>query len=167
MIVGGGSTFTRNQRVRIHPEPTDADRARGARVPAFRAMSAGCGGLTPGDNRSCNGEVTATGLWFYSHRRSAVWQGFACEQHAQLLIAPRRLLPRDYDVLRRRQRRAPGQHTEAHYAGEQDGPLARGRDAEQLVARAQAWAARNPLAPLPRDLTSAGSLQVWCRGRRL
>jgi hypothetical protein len=117
-------------------------------MPAFRAMAAGCGGFTSDHDMPCEEEVTATGLWFYNYRSTA-WQAFACEHHAHLLIAPRRLLPRDRDVLVRRHERAHRQHTGHRYAGEQDGPLARGSEAERLVARAEAWAARHPLEPLP------------------
>jgi hypothetical protein len=95
-------------------------------MPAFRAMNAGCGGLTTGHDMPCDGEVTATGLRFDSYR-STVWQGFACEQHARLLIAPRRLLPRDRDVLIRRHERTHGQRTGARSAGEEDGPRRRRR----------------------------------------
>ncbi|WP_214405767.1 hypothetical protein [Pseudonocardia lacus] len=115
-------------------------------MPAFRAMSAGCGGFTPDHDLPCDREVTATGLWFSSYRSTA-WQAFACEHHAHLLIAPRRLFPRDHDTLLRRHQRAHGQHTGDRYAGEHDGPLARGAQAGRLVARAEAWAARHPLKP--------------------
>ena len=41
------------------------------------------------------------GLWYARQNRNA-WLAFACDRHADDLIAPRELLPRDRDVLNRR-----------------------------------------------------------------
>ena len=48
----------------------------------------------------CQAEATVAGLWFAAHGRTA-WLGFACDRHAEQLIAARALLPRDCDVLNR------------------------------------------------------------------
>jgi hypothetical protein len=70
-----------------------------------------------------------------------VWPGFACDRHADELIAPQRLLPRDRDVLDRRRDRRRTESAGRRWAGEQEGPLARGAAAVRLVERAKAWAA--------------------------
>ncbi|HEY0814582.1 MAG TPA: hypothetical protein VGE11_14985 [Pseudonocardia sp.] len=84
------------------------------------------------------------GLWFARHSRT-VWLGFACARHADDLIAPRPLLPRDRDALRRRRDQHRTEMAGQRWAGEQEGPVARGAAAERLVERARAWAAGHPL----------------------
>jgi hypothetical protein len=79
------------------------------------------------------------GLWYAAHGRTA-WLGFACPRHVDQLIAPRPLLPRDRDVLARRQDRHRTEIAGQRWAGEQEGTLARGPAAERLVDRAKAWA---------------------------
>ena len=64
--------------------------------------------------------------------------------HADDLIAPRELLPRDRDALNRRRDKRRTQLAGHCWAGEQEGPLARGAAAERLIDRAQAWAERHP-----------------------
>ena len=117
---------------------------------AFHTMAAGCGGIVHRGllgPTSCEAEPTVAGLWYAAHGRTA-WLGFACPRHADQLIAPRPMLPRDRDVLARRgQARAPKWPGERR-AGEQEGALVRGTSAERLVERAKAWAERhhNPVS---------------------
>ncbi len=73
-------------------------------MPAFHVMAAGCSGIVDHDLLSpadCQAHPTVAGLWYAAHGRTA-WLGFACDQHANELIAPRPLLPRDRDGLERR-----------------------------------------------------------------
>ena len=112
----------------------------------FHVMEAGCGGVVDHDTlapTNCQAQPTVAGLWYAAHGRT-VWLGFACQRHADELIAPRRLLPRDRDVLERRRDRHGTQMAGRRWAGEQEGPLARGAAAERLVERAKAWAAAHP-----------------------
>lgn len=116
---------------------------------AFHVMASGCGGIVERDLLSptrCSAEPTVAGLWFARHSRTA-WLGFACRRHAGDLIAPRPLLPRDRDTLRRRRDQHRTEMAGRRWAGEQEGPLARGAAAERLVERARAWAANHPLGP--------------------
>jgi hypothetical protein len=109
----------------------------------FHVMEAGCGGVVHHDllaPTSCQAQPTVAGLWYSAHGRS-VWLGFACDRHADELIAPRRLLPRDRDVLDRRRDRRRTELAGRRWAGEEEGPLARGAAAVRLVERAKAWAA--------------------------
>jgi hypothetical protein len=109
-------------------------------------MAAGWGGMvfrgmqgpTP-----CGREPVVAGLWYAAYGRT-VWLGFACEQHAGQLVAARALLPRDRDTLHRRRDRHRPELAGRRWAGEQEGPLARGAAAERLIERAQAWAQRHP-----------------------
>jgi hypothetical protein len=113
---------------------------------AFHTMAAGCGGIVHRGMlgpTSCEAEPTFAGLWFAAHGRTA-WLGFACPRHADQLIAARPMLPRDRDVLGRRQDRHRTEIAGQRWAGEQQGPLARGAAAERLVERAKAWAASHP-----------------------
>jgi|SRR4051794_33501868 hypothetical protein len=109
---------------------------------AFHCMAAGCGGMvhrgTQGPTH-CQTEPTVAGLWYAPQGRTA-WLCFACQSHAGDLIAPRPLLPRDRDVLDRRRDKRRTQLAGKRWAGEQEGPLARGAAAERLVKRAKAWA---------------------------
>lgn len=73
----------------------------------FSVMNAGCGGVVHHDvlpPSSCQAHPTVAGLWYAAHGRS-VWLGFACDRHADELIAPRQMLPRDRDILERRRDR--------------------------------------------------------------
>jgi hypothetical protein len=113
-------------------------------MPAFHVMAAGCGGIVhrgmqgPTD---CQRKPVVAGLWYAAHGRTA-WLGFACEENADQLITPRELLPRDCDVLERRRDRHRTEMAGQRWAGEQEGPLARGAAAERLVERAKAWVER-------------------------
>ena len=113
-------------------------------MPAFQVMASGCGGILhsglEGRTR-CLEEPTVAGLWFVAHGRTA-WLGFACDRHAGDLIAARPLLPRDRDVLRRRRDQRRTETAGRRWAGEQEGPVARGAAAERLVERAKTWEAR-------------------------
>jgi hypothetical protein len=115
-------------------------------VTAFHVMAAGCGGLVfrgvLGPTH-CQAEPIVAGLWYAAHGRTA-WLGFACDRHTEQLIAPRPLLPRDRDVLNRRRDQRRTELAGRRWAGEQEGPLARGTAAERLVERAQQWAAAHP-----------------------
>lgn len=115
-------------------------------MPGFHVMAAGCGGIIDHDllpPSGCSARPTVAGLWFAAHGRTARL-GFACDQHADELIAPRPLLPRDRDVLERRRDRGRTERAGRRWAGEQEGPLARGAAAERLVERAKAWAKQHP-----------------------
>ena len=72
-----------------------AGRAEGA-ARVFHVMESGCGGVVHHDvlaPTSCQAQPTVAGLWQSAHGRS-VWLGFACDRHADELVAPRRLLRR-------------------------------------------------------------------------
>jgi hypothetical protein len=115
-------------------------------MPAFHCMAAGCGGIVHRGMQgptSCHAEPTVAGLWYAAHGRTA-WLGFACDRHASELIAPRSLLPRDRAVLECRCDRHRTEMAGRRWAGEREGPLARGAAAERLVERAKAWAAGHP-----------------------
>ena len=112
---------------------------------AFHCMSAGCGGIVFRGAQGpthCQVEPTRVGLWYAAHGRT-VWLGFACTRHADQLIAARPLLPRDRDMLERRRDRRRTELSGRRWAGEREGPLARGAAAERLVQRARAWALRH------------------------
>jgi hypothetical protein len=55
------------------------------------------------------------------------------------------LLPRDRDVLARRRYKHRTELAGQRWAGEQEGRLARGAEAERLIERARAWAQLHPL----------------------
>lgn len=95
---------------------------------------------------SCMAEPTNVGLVVVGKpgQRRSVWRGFACDQHAAVLLAARPLLPRDRDVLARRREKRRVLLSGRRYAGEDEGPLARGRAADELAERARAWAAAHP-----------------------
>lgn len=109
---------------------------------AFRAMDAGCGGVDGDDGAECAEPVTAVGLYVAS--TGTVWQSFACDAHARHLLAPRALRTRDRDLLLRREELAANPRIGRRYAGERDGPLARGAAATALVRKAIDWARRHP-----------------------
>jgi hypothetical protein len=91
----------------------------------------------------CQAEPIVAGLWYAAHGRT-VWLGFACHAHADQLIAALALLPRDRDALNRRRDQRRTQLAGRRWAGEQEGPLARGVAAERLVEQAKNWAVRHP-----------------------
>ena len=110
----------------------------------FRTLAAGCGGYdqhltTPPS--ACFGEVVVVGLVLVGRpgKRRAVWRGFACSRHAHQLLGARPLLPRDRDVLARRREERHIRLAGHRWAGEREGPLARGREADELIQRAEAW----------------------------
>lgn len=116
----------------------------------FQVMAAGCGGyvhqVVTGPS-TCGSEPTVVGLLMYrrSDGRRAVWRGFACDAHADQLLAARGLLPRDRDVLGTATGETAGADRWARrWAGEQEGPLARGAEADRLLARALSWTAAHP-----------------------
>lgn len=115
----------------------------------FRTLAAGCGGyeqhaLLPPS--TCTGEVVVVGLVLVGKpgKRRAVWRGFACRVHAHCLIAARPLLPRDRDVLARRREEQHVEMAGHRWAGEREGPLARGREADELIERSIAWVEAHP-----------------------
>jgi hypothetical protein len=112
---------------------------------AFRAMDAACGGVDGSDPDGCDGLVTVVGL--YVAGSGTVWRSFACAAHADQLVAPRALRARDRDLLRRRTELAADPRIGRRYAGERDGPVARGAAAAALVRRAVEWAERHPEVP--------------------
>ncbi len=113
---------------------------------AFHAMNAGCGGMIRHDMlapTSCEAEPTVAGLWYAAYSRTT-WLGFACDTHADELIAPRPLLPRDRAVLDSRWDRHRTEVAGRRWSGEAEGPLARGAAAQRLVEGAEDWAQRHP-----------------------
>jgi hypothetical protein len=112
---------------------------------AFHVAAAGCGGIVHRGllgPTSCEAKPIVAGLWYAAHGRTA-WLGFACDRHADQLIAARSLVPCDRDVLGRRRDRHRTEIAGKRWAGEQEGPLARGAAAEPLVEHANAWAERH------------------------
>lgn len=110
-------------------------------------MAAGCGAFVHQDllpPSECPHEPTVTGLVLYGGpgKRRAVWQGFACSAHAAHLRGARPLLPRDRGLLAARRDARRTELAGRRWAGEREGPLARGREADELLARAEAWAER-------------------------
>ena len=109
----------------------------------FRAMDAGCGGVDGDDaDVECPNPATAAGLYVAS--TGTIWRSFACDEHAHQLIAPRELRTRDRDTIRRREKLAQDPRIGRRYAGEQDGPLARGAAASKLLHEAIEWSKRHP-----------------------
>jgi hypothetical protein len=113
---------------------------------SFYVFAAGCGGIVYRGGQGpahCGAEPTRVGLW-YSRQGRTAWLAFACDEHSSDLIAPRELLPRDRDALNRRRDKRRTQLAGHRWAGEKEGPLARGSAAERLIERAQACAERHP-----------------------
>lgn len=113
----------------------------------FRVLAAGCGGFTSSvyvAPSECQQQPTVVGLIMFRRPdgRRAVWRGFACDAHAQHLIAARPLRPRDRDILQRRRAARRTELAGDRWAGEREGPLARGAEADRLVERALAWIKR-------------------------
>jgi len=131
-------------------------------VTAFHVMAAGCGGMVfrgMQGPKHCGREPVVAGLWYAAHGRT-VWLGFACQQHAEQLVAPRALLPRDRDALHRRREQHRTELAGQRWAGEQEGPLARGAAAERLIERALAWAQRHPNVAADGPEHEAAALQA-------
>jgi hypothetical protein len=108
----------------------------------FAASAPGCGayvaaGSTISGSR-CGGEPTWAGLKWFPGPES-VWLAFTCDRHRDRLIAPRRLLPKDRAELAARAERIR-RSVEDHVPWVPEQPLARGRAARALIARARAWA---------------------------
>lgn len=115
----------------------------------FRLLAAGCGGFLHHDQvapRQCDREPVVVGLVLIGEpgRRRALWRGFACELHADALLAARALRPRDQALLTHRHTAWHTQLAGRPWHGAPEQPLAWGREADELLARAQAWAARHP-----------------------
>jgi hypothetical protein len=84
----------------------------------------------------CPRPVVAAGLVFYEERRGQfLYLAFACPEHTRELIAARPLQERDHAEITRRRTRPATERTE---------PLAVGREARELVARARRWARTHP-----------------------
>lgn len=110
----------------------------------FQTDVAGCALSSAGqqDPRDCRRPVTRAGLRLVLEPEPRLFLCFACDEHASQLDAPRPLRARDAKERAARRRRAQAAHADAPAA-----PLAVGRDAVELHARALAWAARH--APIP------------------
>ncbi|MBC3189511.1 hypothetical protein H7X46_00305 [Pseudonocardia sp. C8] len=109
----------------------------------FYAGGSGCGAMVSGSGgppSRCTGGATYAGLvMFATERRQEVWLSFACEQHVDRLDAPRRMLPRDQAVRDERRRNEQAARSARPYT--QPKPLALGREARELHAKALRWAA--------------------------
>lgn len=118
---------------------------------------AGCHAYPPigphGQPNSCNNPVVWTGVVLRHKERgrpAQAWQSFACAEHADALVARRRLLPRDWELLAGRREEAerwrpghprrPTVDEPAHLPT----PLAEGDAAYDLIDRARDWERRHP-----------------------
>lgn len=110
----------------------------------FQTDVAGCALSSAGHQnpRDCPRPVTRAGLRLVLEPEPRLFLCFACDEHANQLDAPRPLRPRDAQERAARRRRAQAGRADAPAA-----PLARGREAIELHARALAWAARHTPAP--------------------
>lgn len=112
----------------------------------FQDSAAGCGGfidrvqLAP---RRCKAEPTVVGLRMYQERsgRRHVVRGFACDRHADHLDVHRPIEDRDRVILDRRRERERVELAGRVWEGEDEEPLAWGREADELLERARAWSA--------------------------
>lgn len=114
----------------------------------FRLLAAGCGGFIHHEKvapRQCDREPVVVGLVMIGGpgRRRALWRGFACAAHAGELLAARALRPRDQALLAHRREAWQTQLAGRPWRGTPEQPLAWGREADELLARAQAWVARH------------------------
>ena len=114
----------------------------------FRVLAAGCGGYVQHEllaPSQCQAEPTVTGLVLVGEagKRRSVWRGFACDAHACHLRAVRQLLPRDRDLLAARRESHRQAVAGSRWPGEREGALAWGRQADELLARAEEWAQRH------------------------
>jgi hypothetical protein len=87
-----------------------------------------------------------------------VWFGFACDRHADQLVAARPLMLRDRDVLSQRRDQERTELAGKRWAGEQEGPIARGAAAGRLIERANTWAARQRCDALTRWVHRCASM---------
>jgi hypothetical protein len=95
--------------------------------------------------RSCHAPVTHAGLAFFEHEsgRCYVYKVFACSAHSDEITAAHPMLDHDRAELERR-REAQRQVLEEHAPAETCylDPIAYGREARELVARAKVWVER-------------------------
>jgi len=110
----------------------------------FQTDVAGCALSSAGqqDPRACRRPVIRAGLRLVLDPEPRLFLCFACDQHASQLDAPRPLRARDAEERAARRRRAQTGHADTPAP-----PMAVGRDAVELHARALAWAARHTQAP--------------------
>lgn len=110
----------------------------------FMESAAGCGGfvqpagLAP---RACQAAPEFVGLKMYrqdSGRRHVV-RGFACAGHVEHFDVARPLRDADRALLERRRERQRVELSGRRWDGEREGPLAWGREADELLERARAW----------------------------
>jgi hypothetical protein len=114
----------------------------------FRLGAPCCGAMVPrgpsGQPKQCPRAVRRCGLVLRRReglRPAEAWLAFACDKHAEGLVAPRALLDRDRAVLEAWRAEARRKYsTERPWRAPQ--PLARGVDAVKLVERARRWAER-------------------------
>lgn len=114
----------------------------------FRLLAAGCGGFVHYDGvapHQCMQEPVVVGLVLIGEPglRRALWRGFACEVHAGELLAARALRPRDQALLAHRREAWHTQLAGRRWSGTPEQPLAWGREADELLARALDWVARH------------------------
>lgn len=114
----------------------------------FQTDVAGCALSSAGHQnpRDCPRPVTRAGLRLVLEPEPRLFLCFACDEHANQLDAPRPLLARDAQERAARRHRAQTARADAPAT-----PLARGREAIELHARALAWAARHTPAPEHRE----------------
>lgn len=113
---------------------------------SFRLGVGGCGAVVqsgPGGRpEQCFAPVTRCGLLLrrrFDGKPPEAWLAFACDGHADRLVAARDLLPRDREVLDRWWAEERREYT-AERPWQRPEPLATGGDAVQLVERARRWA---------------------------
>jgi hypothetical protein len=113
---------------------------------SFRLGAGGCGAMVAtgphGQPNSCRLPATRCGLLLHrpKNKPAEAWLVFACEPHADRLVAARELLDRDRAVLDRwRAEEARAMAGQPYRRAE---PLALGGGAVQLVERARRWAER-------------------------
>lgn len=110
----------------------------------FVSGSAGCGSYVDRGNlapKPCGAEPTHAGLIMFrrpSGRRYVVRE-FTCATHADHLDVARPIQERDRPVLQRRRDREQAQLAGRAWSGEDEQPVAWGREADELMERARAW----------------------------
>ncbi len=101
----------------------------------------GCGGYQHGmwtAPAACGRPVVAAGPVFYPYPHPQTWLGFACAEHVGLLEVARPLTDSDRAVLARRSARHH-EHRPNPGPVPEEVPLATGRAARELIARARRW----------------------------